>query len=555
MKTINLGGLKMDDIIYITGHKNPDTDSICSALSYANLKNKIGVLNAKPVRLGPVSKETQFALDYFNVSAPELIETVTAQISDLNFDAVEIISPEDSIKSAWKMIEESKGKTLSVVDINGRLIGIASQSTITSCYMNVWDSSIISKSKAKIENIIDTLSAKTIYISKPATEFTGKIVVAAMHPESASGIIERGDIVICGNRVDSQELILKNGASLMIVTGDHAVNSEIIEKAKVAQCSILITPYDTFTTARLIPQSIPVGYIMTRENLISFKLDDSIEDVKEVMLKTRYRSYPVLDRNDKVIGNISRYHLISPNKKKLILVDHNEKGQSVNGLEDAELLEIIDHHRIATIQTNNPIYFRNQPVGCTSTIVSNMFLENGLEPSKKIAGLMCSAIISDTLLFKSPTATAADRVAVERLAPIAGIDPEKYAKDMFKAGSSLVGKTAEEIFKQDFKEFNLGELKLGVSQISTMDTEGFEPLRSEILTLMRNTAKAEKFHLLLLLVTDILKGGSEIIAVGERKDLAEKAFNISLAGDSVYVPGILSRKKQVIPPLTAASQV
>ena len=544
----------MDDIIYITGHKNPDTDSICSALSYANLKNRMGVVNAKPFRLGSVSKETQFALDYFNVSAPELIETVTAQISDLNFDAEEIISPEDSIKTAWKMIENSKGKTLSVVDNNGSLIGIASQSTITSCYMNVWDSSIISKSNAKIESIIDTLSAKPIYLSEHSKKFTGKIVVAAMHPESAAAIIEQGDLVICGNRVDAQELIIKNKASLMIVTGNHSVDSKIVEMAKAEGCSIIITPHDTFTAARLIPLSIPVGYIMTSDNLISFKLEDSIEDVKEVMLNTRYRSYPVLDKNEKVIGNISRYHLISPNKKKVILVDHNEKAQSVNGLEDAELLEIIDHHRIATIQTNNPIYFRNQPVGCTATIVSNMFFENGLEPSKEISGLLCSAIISDTLLFKSPTATPSDKAAVDRLSPLAGIDPEKYAKEMFKAGSSLSGKTAEQIFKQDFKEFHLGELKLGVSQISTMDTEGFEPLRSEILTLMNNLAKGEKFHLLLLLVTDILKGGSEIIVVGERKDLAEKAFNITLTGDSVYVPGILSRKKQVIPPLTAASQ-
>jgi manganese-dependent inorganic pyrophosphatase len=543
----------MEDIIYITGHKNPDTDSICSAISYADLKNRIGVIPAKPIRLGSVSKETQFALDYFNVSAPELVETVKSQIADLNFDPEEVISPEDSIKSAWAMIENSIGKTLSVTDKEGNLIGIASQSTITSCYMDVWDSSIISKSNAKIESIIDTISAKAVYISDGDFKLKGKVAVAATQPDSAATIIEEGDIVICGNRVDSQELILKNKASLMIVTGNHNVGNDIIEKAKAIKCSIIVTPYDTFTTARLIPQSIPVGYIMTKENLVSFRIDDSIEDVKDVMLNTRYRTYPVLDKNGKVIGNISRYHLISPNKKKLILVDHNEKSQSVNGLEDAELLEIIDHHRIADIQTSNPIYFRNQPVGCTSTIVANMFFENGLEPSKEIAGLLCSAIISDTLLFKSPTATNADKAVVRKLAPMAGIDPEKYAKEMFKAGSSLSGKTAEEIFKQDFKEFHLGNLKLGVSQISTMDTEGFEPLRPEIMSLMNKKAVDEKFHLLILLITDILKGGSEMIVVGERKDLAEKAFNITLTGDSVYVPGILSRKKQVIPPLTAAN--
>jgi len=293
---------------------------------------------------------------------------------------------------------------------------------------------------------------------------------------------------------------------------------------------------------------------MTKDKLLSFKIDDPIEDVKEVMLNTRFRSYPVLDSKNKVVGNISRYHLISPNKKKLILVDHNEKSQSVNGLEDAEVIEIVDHHRIADIQTSNPIYFRNQPVGCTATIIASMYAENGIEPSKEVAGLLCSAIISDTLLFKSPTSTKADEAAVKKLAAIAGIDPEKYAKEMFKAGSSLTGKSAADIFNQDFKEFHLGDLKLGVSQISTMDTEGLKPIRQEIIDLMENTVKTENYHLLILMITDILDGGSDLIVIGERKDLAEKAFKVKIPGNSVYVPGILSRKKQVIPPLTAASQ-
>ncbi len=543
----------MEDIIYITGHKNPDTDSICSAISYAELKKRLGYTNAKAIRLGSVSKETQFALDHFNVKAPDLMESMKAQIADLNFGPREAVLPVDTIKKAWELIKESDSKTLSVVDEDGKLIGIASQSTITSSYMDIWDNAAIQKSNTKMASIIETLSAKPVYLIDDGQELKGKILVSAMLPDSAEPFVEEGDIVICGDRLDTQEMIIKNKAALMIVTGNLPVSKEIVEKAKAASCSIISTPYDTFTASRLVPLSVPVGYVMSTEKLISFRLDDTIEDVKEVMLDTRFRSYPVLDSDNKVVGNISRYHLIAPNKKKLILIDHNEKGQSVNGREDAEILEIIDHHRIADVMTTNPILYRCEPVGCTATIVTNMYYENGLEPTKEIAGLLCSAIISDTLLFKSPTSTPADKAAVEKLAAIAGIDPVKYAKEMFKAGSSLAGKSAEDIFNQDFKEFRLGDLKLGVSQISTMDVEGLNPVKPDLIKLMQDKAKNENFHLLVLMLTDILEGGSELVVIGERKDLAEKAFDVNIPGDTVYVPGMMSRKKQVIPPLTAAS--
>lgn len=543
----------MEDIIYITGHKNPDTDSICSSISYAELKKRLGHTNAKAIRLGSVSKETQFALDHFNVKAPDLMESMKAQIADLNFGPKEVVLPSDSIKKAWDLIKDSDSKTLSVVDEDGKLIGIASQSTITSSYMDIWDNAAIQKSNTKMASIIETLSAKPVYLIDDGAELKGKIVVSAMLPDSSEPFIEQGDIVICGDRIDTQEMIIKNKAALMIVTGSLPVSKEIVEKAKAVNCSIISTPYDTFTASRLVPLSVPVGYVMSSEKLISFRLDDAIDDVKDVMLDTRFRSYPVLDSENKVVGNISRYHLIAPNKKKLILIDHNEKGQSVNGREDAEILEIIDHHRIADIMTTNPIYYRCEPVGCTATIVTNMYYEKGLEPTKEIAGLLCSAIISDTLLFKSPTSTPADKAAVEKLAAIAGIDQVKYAKEMFKAGSSLAGKSAEDIFNQDFKEFSLGDLKLGVSQISTMDVEGLNPVKPELISLMQNKAKGENFHLLILMLTDILEGGSELIVIGDRKDLAEKAFEVRIPGDTVYIPGMMSRKKQVIPPLTAAS--
>lgn len=541
----------MNDVVYITGHKNPDTDSICSAISYAELKNKMGV-NAIPIRLGEVSKETQFVLDYFGIEAPKLIETVKTQIADLDIDSVTPIAPETSLKTAWSMMTKNNVKSVPVVDDEDKLLGLASQSNLTACYMDIWDTNVIGKSGTTLESIVDTLSAKYLHPSEKNPKFTGKVVVAAMNPESAEEFIDKGDIVICGNREDAQNVALNCGASLIVVTGNHSVSDEILERAKDCNCSVIVTPYDTFTSARLIPQSIPVTHVMAKDDLVYFKTDDLIDDVREIMIQTRYRSYPVVDFEHKIVGSISRYHLISENKKKIILVDHNEKAQSVHGLEDAEILEIIDHHKIGGVETGSPIYFRNEPVGCTATIVASRFFENGIRPSRKIAGLLCAAIISDTLLFKSPTSTNTDKLTLERLASIANINPEKFAQEMFIAGSSLEGKTPSQILNQDFKPFTMGNVKVGVGQISTMDTEGFEKVRKDVIQLMEQTVSSEGYGLILLMVTDILKGGSELIAVGDYKDAVSRAFGVTLEGTSAYAPGVLSRKKQVIPPLTAA---
>ncbi|PRR78716.1 Cobalt-dependent inorganic pyrophosphatase [Clostridium liquoris] len=543
----------MKDIIYISGHKNPDTDSICSALAYAEFKNKTGSITAVPVRLGELNRETQFVLDYFDVKPPELIETVRAQIQDLKFDSVAPICPDISLKMAWSIMKKNNVKTLPVVDENDKLIGLASLSNITSSYMDIWDNNILSKSGTTLENIVETLSAKCIYVSEKINNLTGKIVVTAMQPESTREIIDEGDIVICGDREDAQEIILDCKASLMIITGKHEVTEKIIEKAKSIACSIIMTPYDTFTAARLIPQSVPVSYVMTKDNLVLFNNEDLVDEAREIMLKTRFRSYPVVDNNNKILGSISRYHLISKTKKKVILVDHNERTQSIPGLEDSELLEVIDHHRIGDIQTGSPIYFRNEPVGCTATIIASIFFENGIRPSKKIAGLLCSAIISDTLLFKSPTSTATDKLMLRRLAEIANIDPEKFAQDMFKAGTSLQGKTLDEIFNQDFKIFNIGSLKVGVGQVTTMDTEGFASMKKDMIKYMEHRANDENFNLLILMVTDLLKDGSELLVAGDEKYLINKAFNVQLKENCVYMPGLMSRKKQVIPPLTNAA--
>lgn len=540
----------MKDVLYITGHKNPDSDSVCAAIAYAEYKNRTGSIPAIPIRLGELSRETKFVLDYFGVEAPQLKTSMKAQVSDLTIDNIAPISPDVSLKMAWSLMKKNNVKTLSVIDEEGKLNGLASVSNLINTYMDIWDNNILAKANTKIDNILDTLSAKAIYLSEEAPKFPGKIVVVAMQPSSAEEHIEKGDIVICGDRKDSQIIIVESGASLMIVSGNHSLDKEIIDKAKKQGCSIISTPFDSFTTARLIVQSIPISYVMSTKDIISFKDSDYVEDIKDVMLKTRYRSYPVVDKENKVIGGVSRYHLISQPKKKLILVDHNEKTQTIDGLEDAEITEIIDHHRVVAVQTSSPIYFRNEPVGSTSTIVASIFFENGIRPSKKIAGILEAAIISDTLLFRSPTTTITDKIILRRLTEISGIDPEEFATKMFKAGTSLEGRTPEEIFNTDFKNFDISDYKVGVSQVGTMDIDGFEPIKEAMIEYMNKKANEANYNVLLLLLTDILKGGSQLIAVGENKEIVAKAFDVTLTDNCAYAPGVLSRKKQVIPPLT-----
>ena len=541
----------MKDVIYVTGHKNPDSDSICAAYAYTEFKNKIGDIETIACRLGDVNQETQYILDYFNAEAPQLLKTVKLKVEDLQFDNISPVSPELSLKTAWTIMRDKNIKTLPVADENDHLLGVLAVSNLTSCYMDIWDNRILAKSNTTLDNIIDTLSAKASYINENLTTFPGKIVVSAMQPDTMTGHIEEGDIAIVGDREEAQAELIKLNVSLMIVTGGYAPSQNIIELAKEHGVTVIVTQHDSFTTSRLLVQSIPVGYVMVKENIVSFTTDDLVDDIKGIMTETRFRSYPVLDQNGRVVGTVSRYHLISNHKKKVIQVDHNERGQSVDGLEDAEVLEIIDHHRVADIQTSNPIFFRNEPIGSTSTIVAKCFFERGLTPSKTAAGLLCSAIISDTLLFRSPTCTPQDEEICRRLAEIAGISSvEDYAKEMFKAGTSLKGHTVEHIFNQDYKPFSIEDIKVGIAQVNTMDIDGFMPLKEEMLAYMNEKAKESSLDMVMLLLTDIITEGSQVLVVGERSDIAEKAFNATLVDNTAFLPGVLSRKKQVVPPVT-----
>lgn len=541
----------MQSVVYITGHKNPDTDSICSAIAYAEYKNKKG-FECVPVRLGEVNRETQFVLKYFNVDVPKKMTDVKTQVSDLAFDVVSPVSSDISIKKAWSIMKKNNIKVLPVSDEDERFMGVVTLSDITRNYLDTMENSILAISGTPLETIIDTLDAKLICGNESDFNTTGKVVIAAMTCDCMEPFVEAGDIVIAGNRKDSQIKSIELGVACLIVTCSTSVDKDVIELAEKNKCIIMTTMHDTFNTSRLINQSVPIGFSMTDNEIIHFFLTDYIEDIQTRMLQTRHRSYPVLDGEYKIKGFVSRYHLISQRRKKVILLDHNEKSQTIDGIEQAEILEIIDHHRIGDIQTMNPVSFKNEPVGSTATIIANYYFEDGIKPSKKIAGIMCAAIISDTMYFKSPTCTRIDIDIANKLARMAGINMDEFALMMFKAGSALEGKTAKEILFNDFKEYHFGDHKIGMGQINSTDRESIEKYRKDLVSFMEEVCDTKDYSLIILLVTDVFKEGSEIIFAGKNKWIISKAFNIDVDSGSTFINGLVSRKKQIVPSIAAA---
>ncbi|MDY3987618.1 putative manganese-dependent inorganic diphosphatase [Peptoniphilaceae bacterium SGI.137] len=545
----------MDNLekIYISGHRVPDTDSICAALSYAELKRRTGNWNPIPIRLGEINRETRFVLDYFGVKEPILMDSMQSKLSELPIDSAYGVAPETTLKKATEIIQENHLNSLAVVDENDQLRGVISLSNITMSYATVWNDNILGRSETPIENIIDVLAASIRHMPKEPRRMSGSINVYAMNHVD-NDTIQENDIVIVGDRPAAQEDSIRKGSAIIILTNNSDLADGLDELCEEYSVTVLRTAVSTYTAARLLPQAVPVRFLMTSENIVSFHLSDYVDEVREKMASTRFRSYPVLDSKDRVVGAISRYHLINIEKKKVILVDHNESQQSIPDLNRAEILEIIDHHRVANVMTTAPIYFRVVPVGCTCTIISQMFFEQGLRPSKEAAGLMCSAIISDTLLFRSPTTTEQDRIALSRLAPIAGIDPESYAMEMFRAGTDLTGKDPEELLTQDVKPFEIGGSKVEVAQIMTIDMSFLETMENELLESMKTLLRQRGLDTFVLLLTNIFAEESEVLVVGDYADSLSHQFGVENSSDKnrFLAKGLLSRKKQLVPRLTAA---
>lgn len=538
--------------VYVIGHKNPDTDSICSAISYAHLKNELtqkegGDVSYIPTRAGHVNDETQYVLNYFGAEAPIYVTDIRPQVTDIEIRKTEGVDPELSLKKAWDIMRAARIVSLPILEDN-QLSGIITVSDIAYSDMDVYDNMILSKARTSYHNIVETIDGEMIVGEEEGFFEEGHVLIAAANPDMMEGYIEPMDMVILGNRYESQLCAIEMDAQCIVVCMGAAVSKTIRKMAKQHGCRIIVSPYDTYTVARLINHSMPVRYFMTNDDIVTFHTSDFVDDIQEIMAKRRFRDFPITDQQGNYVGMISRRNLLDLERKKLILVDHNEKTQAVDGFEEAEILEIIDHHRLGNIETNSPVFFRNQPVGCTATIITQMYMENDIVIPEKIAGLLCSAILSDTLMFRSPTCTAIDRLIAEKLAATAGIDIEQYAKDMFDAGSNLREKSAKEIFYQDFKKFNDANVNFGVGQISSMNREELSACKGKLLPYMEEVRTSYGLDMVFFMMTDIINESTELLMVGEQAgEIIENAFGTQVAESAAELPGVVSRKKQLIP--------
>ena len=566
--------------IYVIGHKNPDTDSICSAIAYASLKNEILTRLQKgesaeqyhdflvadgdhldvvylPVRAGQVNSETEYVLNTFGQDVPVFMNAIRTQVCDINIRRIAPISSDYSLKKAWETMRKLDTSTLAVTDEQGHLEGLITMSDITGAYMSMLNNEILSEACTPIVNILDTLNGNLVVGDKNKILTKGKLIVSTATLNVIDDYVHEDDLVILGNRYEAQLSAIENKASCIIICDGAKASRTICKLAEEKGCAVICTPYDTFTVTRNINQSIPVDYFMIKEGLVAFNQDEYVSDVKPTMMRLRHRDFLIVDDDYNYVGMISRRNLLNVSKKKVILVDHNEESQAVNGIEFADIQEIIDHHRLGSLETLGPVFFRNEPVGCTATILYRIYKEKDVEITKQIAGLLCSAIISDTLMYRSPTCTYYDRAAAEQLAEIAGINIEEHAKEMFSAGSNLKNKATDEIFYQDFKRFTVGDINFGVGQITSMNGEELVELKKRILPFMEQVDAG--VDAIFFMLTDILNESTEMLFYGKHaKQILEEAYLLGAEKfkdeGSCTLRKIVSRKKQVIPAIVGSLQ-
>ena len=542
--------------VVVIGHRNPDTDSICSAIAYAELKNRTSTLVCEPRRAGKMNQETEFVLKKFGVTPPRMCTDVNPKIRDVDYREMPGIPGSTSLRRAWKIMRDQQIDTLSITSADNELEGIITVKDLATANMDVFDTAVLAKSRTSYKNILETLNGTMVVGNADAVCTTGHIKIGTATPEMLESSVEKGDIVILSNRYESQLCAIEKEASLLIICNGAKVGRTIQRIADETGVAIMTTPEDTYAAGKLISQCAPISYYMTRDNILKFTLVTPVADVLRVMAKVRHRYFPILDEDGKYCGMVSRRNIINLQKRRIILVDHNEATQAVEGFDQAEILEIIDHHRIGSLETSGPVYFRNQPVGCTATIITQMYDENGVEIRPQIAGLLLAAILSDTLVFRSPTCTPVDVSTANRLAKIAGVEIDAFASEMFEAGEKLDGKTPEEVFLQDFKVFMCGDVRFGVAQGSYMTRKNLKAAQQLLTPYLPEACGKQNVEDLYMLLTDVPKEESVVICTGRHADeMLRSGFEKEPEEDGSWVlPGVVSRKKQFIPALMSAYQ-
>ena len=542
--------------VVVIGHRNPDTDSICSAIAYAELKNRTSTLVCEPRRAGKMNQETEFVLKKFGVTPPRMCTDVNPKIRDVDYREMPGIPGSTSLRRAWKIMRDQQIDTLSITSADNELEGIITVKDLATANMDVFDTAVLAKSRTSYKNILETLNGTMVVGNADAVCTTGHIKIGTATPEMLESSVEKGDIVILSNRYESQLCAIEKEASLLIICNGAKVGRTIQRIADETGVAIMTTPEDTYAAGKLISQCAPISYYMTRDNILKFTLVTPVADVLRVMAKVRHRYFPILDEEGKYCGMVSRRNVIALRKRRIILVDHNEATQAVEGFDQAEILEIIDHHRIGSLETSGPVYFRNQPVGCTATIITQMYDENGVDIPPQIAGLLLAAILSDTLAFRSPTCTPVDENAAKRLAKIAGVDIEEFSTEMFEAGEKLDGKTPEEVFLQDFKVFMCGDVRFGVAQGSYMTRKNLQAAQALLQPYLEEARNKQNVEDLYMLLTDVPKEESVVICTGRyAAEVLSNGFESRPAADGSWtLPGVVSRKKQFIPAMMSAYQ-
>ena len=542
--------------VVVIGHRNPDTDSICSAIAYAELKNRTSTLVCEPRRAGKMNQETEFVLKKFGVTPPRMCTDVNPKIRDVDYREMPGIPGSTSLRRAWKIMRDQQIDTLSITSADNELEGIITVKDLATANMDVFDTAVLAKSRTSYKNILETLNGTMVVGNADAVCTTGHIKIGTATPEMLESSVEKGDIVILSNRYESQLCAIEKEASLLIICNGAKVGRTIQRIADETGVAIMTTPVDTYAAGKLISQCAPISYYMTRDNILKFTLVTPVADVLRVMAKVRHRYFPILDEDGKYCGMVSRRNVIALRKRRIILVDHNEATQAVEGFDQAEILEIIDHHRIGSLETSGPVYFRNQPVGCTATIITQMYDENGVDIPPQIAGLLLAAILSDTLAFRSPTCTPVDVSAAHRLAKIAGVEIDAFASEMFEAGEKLDGKTPEEVFLQDFKVFMCGDIRFGVAQGSYMTRKNLQAAQALLQPYLEEARNKQNVEDLYMLLTDVPKEESVVICTGRyAAEVLSNGFESRPAADGSWtLPGVVSRKKQFIPAMMSAYQ-
>ena len=542
--------------VVVIGHRNPDTDSICSAIAYAELKNRTSTLVCEPRRAGKMNQETEFVLKKFGVTPPRMCTDVNPKIRDVDYREMPGIPGSTSLRRAWEIMRDQQIDTLSITSPDNELEGIITVKDLATANMDVFDTAVLAKSRTSYKNILETLNGTMVVGNADAVCTTGHIKIGTATPELLESSVEKGDIVILSNRYESQLCAIEKEASLLIICNGAKVGRTIQRIADETGVAIMTTPVDTYAAGKLISQCAPISYYMTRDDILKFTLVTPVADVLRVMAKVRHRYFPILDEDGKYCGMVSRRNVIALRKRRIILVDHNEATQAVEGFDQAEILEIIDHHRIGSLETSGPVYFRNQPVGCTATIITQMYDENGVEIPAQTAGLLLAAILSDTLVFRSPTCTPVDVAAARRLAQIAGVDIDEFSTEMFEAGEKLDGKTPEEVFLQDFKVFMCGDIRFGVAQGSYMTRKNLQAAQALLQPYLEEARNKQNVEDLYMLLTDVPKEESVVICTGRyAAEVLSDGFEIQPAADGSWtLPGVVSRKKQFIPAMMSAYQ-